>query len=193
MHRQRVSGPDVEPVSVEELQKQLRLPPRESEVAELEQQIATAREDCEEYTWRQFLPATWQLELSGFPLCGYVRLPRPPFLSLTSVRYRDADGNEQELDAALYELAHVAGNMAVCLLSGKSWPTTSCSRKAVIVTWVAGWPEPAALPKRYKQAVLLLASDYYRNREARALAAAGDAPMLPPAVRSLLGDRATDW
>lgn len=190
MHWERISGPEIEPLSVAELQQHLRVPPREDETHELGQFIAAAREDCEEYTWRQFMPATWRLELAAFPSCRTICLPRPPLLSLSMVRYRDPQGDPQELDPTIYELAIVDHNPAICLLDGRSWPETFRSRRAVTVIWQAGWPVPDALPRRYRQAVLLLAAEYYRSREASALDGDGR-PLLPPVVRTLLSDRAT--
>jgi uncharacterized phiE125 gp8 family phage protein len=53
--------------------------------------------------------------------------------------------------------------------SGHSWPTAVRSINGICITYVAGHATAAAVPKGYKQAILMLAAEWNRLREATAV------------------------
>jgi hypothetical protein len=56
--------------------------------------ISGAREYCEESPRRAFAVATFEAYLDRFPICNQIELPRPPLVSVTSVKYKDSAGVE---------------------------------------------------------------------------------------------------
>ena len=94
-----------------------------------------------------------------FPRFGSeLRLAIAPIKSVDSVTYLDGDGAEQTLTGArLYQ-------GALLPQANTSWPAT-LSKSDVEVTVTAGYAE-GDVPAELKQAVMLLTSHQYENREA---------------------------
>lgn len=98
---------------------------------------------------------TLELRTNVFASCD--RLPYGPVISITSVKYVDAQGVEQTVDPAHYEV--VEDGLAAA--SGFSWPSHRGDAEGVRVRYVAG--EPGFAPQ-VRQAVLLLVGQWFRNR-----------------------------
>jgi hypothetical protein len=80
----------------------------------------------------------------GWPI-SYFNLPRPPLVSVTSIKYLDADHVEQTFSSADYWVSGVGRTGRITLKSGSSWPTVGAYPDAVVVRFVAGYsvvPEP---------------------------------------------------
>lgn len=118
--------------------------------------ITAAREYCEQVTGRalaaqtiQAYPETW----------GLWRLPRPPIVSVTSIKYYDVDDAVSTLAAADYQVDTVDG-----LVNILEWPGADLRvLNPIVVEYVAGY---ATLPMAIRQAMLLLIAHWYQNREA---------------------------
>ncbi len=57
--------------------------------------LLAAERYVESVKGRQFITATWRLDLPGFPAC--IALPRPPAQSVSSIQYIDQNGDTQTL------------------------------------------------------------------------------------------------
>ena len=161
--RRMTVGPTVEPVSLAEARLHLRLSQgSHDEDALLERCIQAAREEVEERTWRALLTQTWVLHLCGFPPNGEsIRLPKPPLQSVSSIAYTSASGDAQTLDAAAYVVDDVSEPGRVRPSYGTLWPAARDEPGSVVVTFVAGWTEPALVPARARQAILVKVADLY--------------------------------
>lgn len=76
---------------------------------------------------------------------SYFELPRPPLVSVTSIKYLDADHVEQTFSSADYWVSGVGRTGRITLKSGSSWPTVGAYPDAVVIRFVAGYsvvPEP---------------------------------------------------
>lgn len=162
--------PASEPVSAEDAARQLRVDEESSaEYGAIEAKIKAAREDAEAYTGRAFVTQTWEAVLDAFPTDGVIPLAKGDLQSVTSVKYLDAAGVEQTLSSALYQVdstirdGETGGR--VVLAPNASWPATSDKVNAVRVRFVAGYGDPAAVPEKVKQAILLMVGDLYAHRE----------------------------
>ena len=135
---------------------------------EVLQVINSATRWCENYTKRQFLPATWRLSLDEFPLCGerILYLPRPPAIAITSIVYIDTNGDEQTLSASAYQLDGDSEPARLAEAYGYAWPATRCQMNAVRVTYTCGWATSEAVPEDVKQAARMLVGHWLENREA---------------------------
>lgn len=91
------------------------------------------------------------LEFTIGKLGRSIRLPYEPVRAIVSVKYRDADGAEQTIDAANYRLA---GENRCLFGTGFSLPATDCAPDAVTVTYKAGY-EHDDVPANAKQAVII--------------------------------------
>lgn len=102
---------------------------------------------------------TWEDVLDAFP-SGAIELGIGPLISVTSVKYDDADGSEQTVDPSDYQVDTVSLTPRVVPVS--SWPSTADKINTVRVRFVAG----AGTPDDVRSAILLLVGHWYRTREA---------------------------
>ncbi len=192
-------APTAEPVTALELAQQLLLPEDEAKaqstyIADL---IAEAREYAEDRLGQQLVTATWQLTLDGFPRhdpirdrtnaswleAVTIRPPKPPLRSITSVQYLDPAGVLQTWSSSLYVVDTANRPGRIMPAFGQIWPFTLPTANAVTITYVAGYGDPKAVPRKIKKAIKLLAAHWYENREATA----GAAPVeIPLGVNALL-------
>ncbi len=134
--------PYAEPLHIDPVILHLRLPTRDEDSL-VNDLIATARQECEEYTRRQLLAATWELKLDSFPgNNGAIELPRPPLVSVASITYKDTAGATQTLSAASYVVDNVSEPGRVSPAYGYYWPSVYGEANAVTITYVAGHAAP---------------------------------------------------
>ena len=119
--------------------------------------VTAAREYCENVTGRALAAQT----LKAYPESwGLWRLPRPPVVSITSVKYYDTDNTEYTLAATDYQLDTVDGQLLIL-----EEPTISLRElNPIVVEYTAGYTMDC--PKAVRQAMLLLIAHWYQNREA---------------------------
>lgn len=162
-------APTSEPVTVDDLKDQSRIG-NDDESYFLAGLISGARETVEHMTRRAILTQTRVLKLDEFPPNAgqVIELPGGNIQSVTSVAYNDADNASQTLSASVYDtdFGTTTGTGRISLAAGQSWPGTGDAGLNVTVTYVAGWATAAAVPASLKRAILLLASQSYRDREA---------------------------
>lgn len=162
----------VEPVSLSDMKEFSRVdgddPAHETTLNTL---IGAATEHIQQATGRQFVQATFDLTLDGFPVSLPIYVPRSPLASVTSIKYRDLNSVEQTLDPDDY-IVH-ADRQPGLIEPATSWPATAIREDAVTVRFVAGYAaggspsDPAAnVPARAKTAIMQLASHWFEHREA---------------------------
>lgn len=89
-----------------------------------------------------------------------LKIPMPPLVSVDAVKYLDADGAEQTVDAASYVVSGIGGQGYITLASGAAWPTVGDFPDPVVIRFTAGeWEPDGIVPEGIKQAILLKASD----------------------------------
>lgn len=164
-----------EPVSLELARKQCRVdaegsPPTHVDDDLITLYVTSAREWCEAYLGMIVAPTTVEISVDAFP-DGVLVLPTGPVLSIVSVTYRDADGNELLLDDSLYELDTSEQIPAVRLLPDQVWPATDGSADNVRAQFSVGYspvgdsPQTAPLPGSIRVAILLITAHLYAHRE----------------------------
>lgn len=99
------------------------------------------------------------LEVRGNVFGAIDRLPSGPATAITSVKYIDAGGVEQEADEALYQIHE--GRFSLTL--GSRWPAVRGDAGGVRVQYTAGFE---TVPAPIKQAAMLLVGQWFRNRMA---------------------------
>jgi uncharacterized phiE125 gp8 family phage protein len=182
----RLTGPAVEPVTRDEAKAWSRIDTNYDDLV-VDALIKRAREHCEAITQRQFITATYGLQMDGFPTWFRpdvyrvterregtdILLPAPPLVSVQSITYLDGAGASQTVAAADYIVSTYDVPGRIALASGKSWPSTLDQINAVTIAYTAGYgADGSFVPESIKLAMHLLISHWYENREATASAAA---------------------
>jgi uncharacterized phiE125 gp8 family phage protein len=153
----------------------------------IEALITSARQYAEDFQRRAYITQTWELWLDDWPEGDYIQIPLPPLQSVSSVKYYDTDDTENTFSTDDYFVDTKSEPGRVSLNYGEVWPTTTLRpANGVCVTFVAGYGDNRSdVPKKVKQAMLLLISGWYENRES--YHATGGIPKEAPfAVNALL-------
>jgi uncharacterized phiE125 gp8 family phage protein len=126
--------------------------------------IKAATKKAQNVTKRQFLEATFESRLDRFPVC--FEFPRPPLLSVVSIKYIDTDGNEQTFDSSKYSVDTFRTIGRAVLKSGESWPSVDDDINVVRVQWKAGYgTKQSDVPEDIRAAILLTVGHLYEHRE----------------------------
>lgn len=132
--------------------------------------IPGAREHAEQELRRSIMAQTWRKTMDCFEEDA-ILLPWPNLLSVTSVQYRDADGNWQTLDSSAYIVDTDSTPGRVLRPVGTMWPITHPERGSVKVTYVAGYAsgneaaQQAAVPASVKNWLLMRIGTAYEHRQ----------------------------
>ena len=134
--------------------------------------IKAARQLCEEYTNTALLSKTISQVFDVFPKTdavknpfGALELTVTPVISVSSVIYKDADGDNQTISASNYDVDTTTRFARVAPVSGYTWPSTYSGINAVTVQYLAGYSSTTTLPAPFRSAMLLTIGHWYINRE----------------------------
>lgn len=160
-----VSPPAAEPVSLIEAKAWLKVEHTADDTL-ISGLISAARILAERMFGCQFVTATWQLTLEGFPEGGErIELPRGPLQSVTSIQYVDTDGEDQTLDASEYEVDETRDPGFVQPVDAGYWPQARYWQvKTVQVTYQSGYGAAAAVPEPIKAALKFAVASWYTRR-----------------------------
>lgn len=166
-----ITHPEVEPITLKEAQIHIRVEVTEAgivtdETTYIESIIATAREWCEGFQNKAYVLQTIEKTFDRFP-CSIFELPRPPMVSVLSIKYYDSKNIEYTLDPLLYFVDTASEPGRVSLNYSIQWPAIVLRPiNSVIIRYTAGNTDASTVPKKVKQAILLLVGHWYENREA---------------------------
>jgi uncharacterized phiE125 gp8 family phage protein len=167
-----ITPASLEPVTVTELARNLRLFTGDgdymgAESVELQALISAARADAEHYTGRFFAEQTLEAHYRDFN--SGMRL-QPDLLSVGQVRYYDVDNLLQVISPELY----FTSQGGVVFFNSTFFPAVYQRGDAVLITFTVG---AAFVEPTVKQAILLIASHWYENREASSPLQVRDVPL----------------
>lgn len=153
--------------------------------------IPAVVERAEVATRRVLVESVWTLTLDGWPNEGFIEVPLPPLVSVTSVTYTDMAGTVQTWGASNYVVQAPAGPRCargrLALPFASVWPIALPQMGAVTVRFRAGYVDesgdtPAGpsreVPPLLIQAMLMDAGTLYENRES-IIADSGRATVMP--------------
>lgn len=103
--------------------------------------------------------------IGGGDAPNWIELPRMPALSITSVETLDSNGQPTTWAAGNYYLDNRSDTHRLILKPGASWPVPGVPAAGIIITYQAGYDDPAKVPQMFKRCVLQLAAHWYENRE----------------------------
>ncbi len=181
-----ITPPAVEPVSLARAKAHLRIDHDEEDDL-ITGWIRAARELSEQYTGKRWVTQTLRLTLARWPddgtsdIAGAIRLPVEPVASVDTVRYFDAAGTEQALDAEDYQTWLEHSPPLVCPPPDGYWPALKRGKvKPVTIEFTAGGPLQN-VPAGVSVAMLLAIGNWDENR-----GDSGAAKSLPPAAKAQL-------
>lgn len=156
------SGPSSEPLTRSEVATFLKLDDDNSENDLIDALIVAARQYCEYYTDTKLFTQTVKAYMDEFPE-EEIKLLYPPFQSVTSVEYYDADNSLQTLSSSLYTVNTKGTKLSI--KSTTTFPESYDRKNAVIVTFVSGYSSVDSIPENLKMAMKLMISNWHLNRE----------------------------
>jgi uncharacterized phiE125 gp8 family phage protein len=169
------------PVSLDEIKEHCRITGN-SEDSSLYGWIGEAVETIEQRADRTLCTTTRLLTLDAFPRT--ILLPRPPLVSVSSIKYLDATGVQRTLAADQYRVDAVSTPGRIVPGYGLSWPVTLGVINAIEVEYVCGYGTPARVPHQAKSAIRLMVA--YRNEFREPLITGTTATPLAETVDSLI-------
>jgi uncharacterized phiE125 gp8 family phage protein len=193
-HLHLVAGPAVEPVTLDEIKAHARIDGTDEDVY-LAELITGARELVCRLTGRALTTETWALTLDGWPHAradhewwsgvrempvatldtSEIELKKSPFAAVSKVEIIDEDGTAAEWAASnWYNSAQAGGFGRLVRRRGASWPSPQRDRGGIVVTFTAGYGDPAAVPSALRHAVKQLVTHWYEKREPASERAARD-------------------
>lgn len=163
------TGPTIEPVSPDQLADHVLLdsdhPDRTNGfITDIEK---TARQHVEDITRRALLTQTWDYYLDAFPSVNFITLPLGRLQSVTSIVYKDSDGDSTTMTANTEYLVETNGDGygRVVLPDGESWPGDALyPSNPITIKFVCGWTAANSVPFQIRTAIKMLAADMYENR-----------------------------
>ena len=123
--------------------------------------IASATAECEAYAGLSFITRTRTVKLDSFSGRELI-LPYGPVTALSSIAYSDEDDVSTPISSGDYTYDIASGLARVRVT--ESWPATNRALSNVVVTYVAGFANAAAVPELIKTAVKQkIALDYEKR------------------------------
>jgi len=96
MYLKKISGPDVEPVTVNDVKLHAHID-HDIEDDLIESWIKAARMHAEDYQSRTYYTTVYDMTFDTWP-CLPIKIPRPPLVTIDSIKYYDTDNVEYDFD-----------------------------------------------------------------------------------------------
>jgi uncharacterized phiE125 gp8 family phage protein len=194
MQRILITPPEDDVISLDEMKQHLRVEDTEQDAligSLITAALSTLDPAAEGGLGRALRPQTWELQLDGFWHHSWhgqgdfhptragvsnnriIALPFPPLISITSVKYDDTTGTEQELTAGTgYQVIGQGGRSKQGIAPPYLgfWPLARSNPGSVRIRYESGYPVPAqdetdTLPGGIKAYIKLMVADLFANRE----------------------------
>ena len=170
------TAPADEPVTLAEAKSHLRVTTSDEDTP-IQGFIASARDYFEIRTGRTIHQTTYTASFDAWPASKLV-LPRAtPIISITSITYKDSDGDTSTWDSSKYVFDSYEEPGYVVPATGETWPSfTAHPVNPIVVTYLAGIVTASPLTEAkpsIKQAILSLVGALHENREAETADAVG--------------------
>ena len=126
--------------------------------------VPAARQKIEVYTQRAMISQTITENFDRFPKVGELRLSVMGVTSITSIKYYDSDDTQQTWSSGEYNTDLVSRKARVAPGVDYDWPEISERKNAIEVIYVAGYANAAAVPAKFKIAIMWIVGEMYEAR-----------------------------
>lgn len=159
-----------EPISLVEAKKHLRVDASGDDTL-IQDKIVAAREWVEEFTGLVLTRRSVTESLKRFD--DQINLRAWPIAAdePITITYRDSGGIDRPVAGATVRAASRPG--ALFPAAGTHWPS-NCAAGSIEVRFTAGFATPESIPQMLKQAMLVMLTGFYEDREGGALFAAAE-------------------
>ncbi len=160
------SGPASEPVTRAEAKAWLKI--RTANTADdtlIDTLISTARHEYEHESGEFTITRTVVEYFDAWPAGRVITLTAGPVSAVTTVGYKDEDGNSQTFAGAGYTTDIIGNHARVVLNEDYDWPDLFNGPNAVFITYSAGFASASVVPETAKTAILTRLTMLYQNRE----------------------------
>lgn len=128
--------------------------------------IPAAVRQVETDTDRSLITQTITGKFDHWPSDGVIKLPKPPFGSVSSLKYYDTDGSEQTLaENTDYEVKTSGDSGRIVVVPSGSWPSVQSDKvEPIEVIYTAGYGANATdVPDDLREACVKMAVMMYTN------------------------------
>lgn len=155
--------PESEPITLSEAKLHLRLEHADEDDL-IKGLITSARQHVEQICEMALMDQAWELSLDAFDRVLW--LPGGNVRQVNSIAYVDIDGQQQIVPETDYLIDSFSRPARVAPIPPKVWPQAASRINAVLINYQVGFEASKDIPQPLKQAMLLLISELYENREA---------------------------
>ena len=191
-HRvQLVTGPSVEPISVADAKRHLRVEHSDDDLL-IKRLIETAvaMVDVTGVLGKAMITQTWREWYSPNP--SQIVLSLGPVQSVSAIKYYDADNVLQTDTLSNYFVLGTSGRTTIKPKSGFTWPTTFVRDDAIAIEYVIGYGDTFRdVPSTVRHALFMLVAHHYENRENELIGTISKT--LPFGFEALLGSERNSW
>ena len=171
-----VTAPANEPITLVQARDHLRLtatgsPATHADDTYVTALIAAARRWCEGFTQRAIITQTWDWFLDGFEDGdgadkGILEVPKPPLISVTTIKYLDSAGSQQTWASSKYRVDSDSQPGRISPAFGEAYPAVRGVMGDVEVRLVAGYgADDTAVVDDLLQAMKIVMAHWYEHRE----------------------------
>lgn len=168
----RTVNPTLEPITVEEFKSHGKVD-YGTDDSLISEYIRAAREWFEDETHRALNTQTWAWSAESFERVadcrGWIELPRPRLIAVSSIQYIDTEGATQTLAADRYVVDATGDSGGIIAPAyGYCWPSVRCGHPAAVTfTFTAGYGATAAdVPQFIKAFIRWMTQHQYSSRNA---------------------------
>ena len=173
-----VTAPSTEPVTSADVKLYARVDTSVEDTL-IDTWIASGRTAAEDYQHRAYITQTIEVSYDYWPDTELI-LPRPPLVSVNSIKYYDTDNVEYTISASDYFVDTISTPGRVALNYGESWPSITLRPiRSFVINYDAGYGAAGDVPDRIKDAIYLYCAYRYENRIA-------EDGTVPPAFYNIL-------
>lgn len=147
--------------------------------------VTAATNAVEEMTGKALVSQTWTRESPN--AYGKIAIEKRPLISVTGISYFDRDNAEQSADVADFFVYSDEDRAWIEPKPDNDWPDFYDRDDALKITFTVGY---STVPEELKQAILMLVSHWYENRNAASEKAMTEIPL---GVEAMIGLHRKGW